>query len=31
MSEPIDGLIQFDFADGGIEHAVYRKGVGPGC
>jgi dienelactone hydrolase len=30
MSAPIDGFTQFDFADGGIEHAVYRKGVGPG-
>jgi len=30
MSAPIDGFTQFDFADGGIEHAVYRKGVGSG-
>jgi pimeloyl-ACP methyl ester carboxylesterase len=27
---PINGFTQLDFADGGIEHAVYRKGVGPG-
>jgi dienelactone hydrolase len=30
MSAPIDGFTQFDFADGGIEHAVYRNGGGPG-
>jgi dienelactone hydrolase len=30
MSAPIDGFTEFGFADGGIEHAVYRKGVGPG-
>jgi dienelactone hydrolase len=30
MSAPIEGFTKIDFADGGIEHAVYRKGVGPG-
>ena len=30
MSAPIDGFTQFDFADDGIEHAVYQKGAGPG-
>ena len=27
----IDAFTQFDFPDDGIEHAIYRKGLAPGC
>jgi dienelactone hydrolase len=30
MNVTIDGFSQFDFANNGIEHTVYRKGSGPG-
>jgi hypothetical protein len=30
MSATIDGYTQFDFSGGEIEHAVFRKGAGPG-